>query len=105
MRGLLAAALILISASAFAETPPPFCKTRPDAVEFLAKNHDETPVGSGFATAGPARNLVLEIFVSQKGTFSIVAVDRRGCAVIYMAGRNWLPAHEPFEELYRTPNP
>ena len=69
----------------FAQQAPPLCVTRDEARAWLAEHHDELPV----IRAATSRGELLEAYVSDAGTFSLLLTNPRGCSRIAVVGRGW----------------
>jgi len=76
-------ALGLTGAPAFAGQP--ICGAHDDVVSGLEKKYSETPTARGLATAG----LMIEVFASPEGTFTIVATRPDGTSCLLAAGEAW----------------
>ncbi len=70
---------------ASAAAHPALCGPRADVVERLRANHDEVPVSVGLAGGGG----LLEVFASERGTFTIVVTTAGGVSCLVASGRNW----------------
>ena len=79
----VSAALFMVPAgSAFAAGE---CGTRDVMVETLAKKFEENPVALGVVNSGA----VLEIFVSDSGTWTILATSADGRSCVLSVGVGW----------------
>ena len=76
-------AVILMATIAHAETT--YCASHEKMAEILKTKYNEYATGQG--TAGPTS--LLELYVSAKHTFTLVAVNTSGMACIVGAGDNW----------------
>jgi len=86
MKTLLAAtAALMIAAPAYADQEPNACGPRDRLVEYLDKEWHETHAGIGVMN----RNVVIELFVSADGTFTVVASHTSGKSCIIAEGVNW----------------
>jgi len=74
----------LTGAPAFAAGQP-ICAAHDDVASDLEMNYSETPSARGLATAG----LMIEVFVSPEGTFTIVATRPDGTSCLLAAGEAW----------------
>ncbi len=61
------------------------CGQRTDVVSKLQKGYSEAPVSIGLASNGS----VIEVFVSEVGTFTIVMTRPNGLSCLMAAGENW----------------
>ena len=74
-------------------TPMPYavqampCGKRTDVVKMLRDNFGETPIAHGLADSGA----VAEIFISSKGTWTIVATAPNGTTCMIGSGQSWQP--------------
>jgi hypothetical protein len=68
--------------SASAQAP---CTTRAELMKVLDKKYGETQLGFGMIGE---RNLV-EIYVSENGSFTLVSSSPNGVSCIIAAGQNW----------------
>jgi hypothetical protein len=66
------------------ETP---CGKRTDVVRMLHDNFGEGPIGQGLADSGA----VAEVFLSAKGTWTIVATTPNGVSCMVGTGQSWQP--------------
>ncbi len=64
---------------------PTLCGKRADIVDKLARQYDEQPAALG--QLGP--HTALEVFVSQRGTFTILATKTDGTSCIVSIGEGW----------------
>ncbi len=92
--GLIAAGTIVVSTwaapgqaqeSAVAQARY-FCMPHQDAVDKLQKRFEERVVAMGL---GQDQKSVIEIFVSQKGSWTILMTLNNGMSCITAAGQNW----------------
>jgi hypothetical protein len=90
MKALLSAltaatlALALTGIPGFAAGQP-ICGARDDLKSDLEKSYSETPIARGLATAG----MMIEVFASAEGTFTIVATRPDGTSCLMAAGEAW----------------
>jgi hypothetical protein len=70
------------SASASAET---VCTQHDKLVQFLESKYGELQTGYGLA----GRRAVMEVYVSEKQTFTIISTYPNGVSCIVAAGDNW----------------
>ena len=75
----------LTGSSAPATAGQPICGARDDVVSDLKKKYAETASARGLATAG----MMIEVFVSPEGTFTIVATQPNGTSCLLAAGEAW----------------
>ena len=61
------------------------CGARADMVEALAERFEENPVALGVVNS----NAVVEIFVSEKGTWTILATGTDGKSCVLSVGVGW----------------
>lgn len=60
------------------------CAMRTGMVKMLDEKYKEQRVGYGLAN-----RTMLEVFVSEKGTFTVLGSDPNGVSCIIAAGRDW----------------
>jgi hypothetical protein len=86
MRSLLTAAgfaaILLTAAPASAQT---ICGQHADVTKKLETNYKEQPVGMGLSTDGG----LIEIYSSEKGTWTILVTRPGGITCLVAAGDNW----------------
>ena len=79
----------LSQAPIISEVPMPaqqtFCGSRDVMVEKLAEEFKENPMALGMVD----QNAVLEIFVSQQGSWTIIATDPNKTSCVISAGEGW----------------
>jgi len=63
----------------------PICGAHDDVASGLEKKYAETPSARGLATAG----MMIEVFSSPEGTFTIVATRPDGTSCLLAAGEAW----------------
>jgi len=61
------------------------CGDHSEVVSKLEKGHSETPVSMGLASNGA----VIEVFASDKGTFTIIMTLPTGMSCLMAAGEDW----------------
>ncbi len=69
------------------------CGPRNDIVKRLADKFKETQVAMGLSNSGK----LIEVFVSDKGSFTVLMSDPNGTSCVATAGENW--ATEGFIEV------
>ena len=77
-----ATAMFLPIVSALADVP---CAERGELVKRLSDEYKENPQAMGIINA----NAVVEIFVSDKGTWTIIATGTDGKSCVLSAGEGW----------------
>jgi hypothetical protein len=77
------AAAVLSSGAAFAQAPT--CAPRAAVAESLAEQYREKPQSIGVVDA----KTVIEVFVSDAGTWTIIATDTNGNSCVISAGEGW----------------
>lgn len=82
---VLGALLIGLSAIPEAARAQMMCGPRNDVVANLEKGYSEHPVSMGLASNGA----VIEVFLSEAGTFTIVMTRPDGLSCLMAAGKNW----------------
>ena len=88
MRNIIAVlGALLIGWSAFpsAAQAQMLCGPRSVVVANLEKGYSERPISMGLASNGA----IIEVFVSEKGTFTIVMTRPNGLSCLMVAGENW----------------
>jgi hypothetical protein len=83
MKWLLAAALLLLPTIAGAEMLP--CAAHDDLVSLLAKHYKETPEAVGITRDGT----LLEVFVSEQRSWTVLLTTATGVSCIAASGENW----------------
>lgn len=76
------AALGWLHSSAMAQQ---VCTTRADLVKMLGDKYQELPVGNGLVND----KAVIEVYVSNRGSFTILSSYTNGVSCIVAAGNNW----------------
>lgn len=71
--------------SGIAEAKADQCAARTDLVKALGEKFHESQAARGLVNP----NVVLEIFVSDQGTWTILATDTHGQSCIITAGEGW----------------
>jgi hypothetical protein len=61
------------------------CAARADIIKALGDNFHETEAGRGLINP----NVVLEIFVSDKGSWTVLASDTKGQSCVLSVGEGW----------------
>lgn len=61
------------------------CTTRADLLKMLAEKYKEQPAGTG--TVGTSS--IVELFVSEAGTFTLLNTLPGGISCIFAAGKDW----------------
>lgn len=80
---VLAAFLVFIGPSIALARP--VCDDRTKFVEKLKNSFNEVPIARGISSLGQ----MVEVFASEKGTFSIVVTPPKGPSCLGMIGENW----------------
>lgn len=81
---MLFAACMLTSVGTSASAAPP-CAKRSDVVYNLAQAYSEVPAARGLA----AGSMMVEVFTSAEGTFTIVVTRADGMSCLIAAGTSW----------------
>ncbi|MCH7889517.1 MAG: hypothetical protein IIA00_09595 [Proteobacteria bacterium] len=63
----------------------PTCVKRSDLLDHLAANYDESPIAMGLTTSGK----VLEIVVSEGGSWTIIVTTPSGISCGIASGESW----------------
>ncbi|BCH21870.1 hypothetical protein [Mesorhizobium sp. L-8-3] len=79
----MTAAAVLSSGAAFAQAPT--CGPRDALARSLAEQYREKPQAIGVVDA----KTVVEVFVSEAGTWTIIASDTDGNSCVVSAGEGW----------------
>lgn len=87
----LGALALAVSAPAAAQTA---CGERGTIADRLAQKYGEHPVSIGLATNGS----VIEVFVSDDGTFTILVTSPDGRTCLVAAGEGWQPVDDEPED-------
>ncbi len=85
MFGTAAASLVLLTAPAATTTTANFCAERTEMVKSLAEQFKENPTAVGVINP----SAVIEIFVSQDGSWTILATGTDGKSCVLSAGIGW----------------
>jgi len=89
---LIAAFALATTATAAAAQPAP-CAPRAAMVEWLAENFAEQPVAFGLI----GNHQLLEIHVSETGSWTAVITNVTGTSCMVSAGHSWTPVEQPVE--------
>jgi hypothetical protein len=82
------AALALVGLAAASATPAfaePGCDSRSKILSALDQEYKEAPVGIGLTQSGR----VIELLVSRKGSWTLLATTPTGMSCLIAAGENW----------------
>jgi len=79
---LVVACLTAFAADVQAQLP---CAKRTELITHLFGKYKEGPVSFGTANG----NILVEIFASETGTFTVIATQNSGLSCIIAAGRDW----------------
>jgi hypothetical protein len=71
------------------------CESRSVVVELLAQNYGEVQVGYGF----DPRGVIIEVFVSEAGTWSLLITDPLGKMCLLTAGTDWVFVEQPWPKF------
>jgi len=80
--------IVLCAAAAFSAAPAVAaeqCAARGDMVKALGEKFHESAAAVGMVNP----NVVLEVFVSEQGTWTILATDTQGQSCVLSAGEGW----------------
>jgi hypothetical protein len=93
MKRLLIApcAAAVLAAFSFEAAAQQVCTMRADLLKMLDGKYKEWPSGQGLI----GDRAMLEVFVSDKGTFTIVSSTPNGVSCIIAAGNNWEAMERP----------
>ena len=91
MNTLMKMAMVLVPLAAMTLSTAPAnaksrCITHDGAVKQLAKKYKESVVGRGLAKGNKS---MMELFVSKKGTWTLVVTNTKGASCVVAAGENW----------------
>ncbi|MGI9414387.1 MAG: hypothetical protein ACR2PM_12000 [Hyphomicrobiales bacterium] len=91
MKTLMKMAMVLapVAAMTFSTVPANAqkrCVAHDGAVKQLAKKYKEQVVGRGLAKGNKT---MVELFVSKKGSWTLVATNTKGASCVVAAGENW----------------
>ena len=78
-----AAMLPLLATAGFTAAPP--CGTRDEIVKKLSEEYKEAPQSVGLVN----QDAVVEVFVSEKGSWTIIASGTDGKSCILSSGEGW----------------
>lgn len=92
MRAALAALALIGCAPAHAQESPP-CMGLADARAFLYSEYGEVSVGYGLDVSG---SYVIEVYVSEKGSYTIIGVMPDDKACLIAQGYNWVFVEQPW---------
>ncbi|TIN31784.1 MAG: hypothetical protein E5Y31_00515 [Mesorhizobium sp.] len=84
----LMAMMFVVTASAFSAAPSSAaqqCAARADMIKALGEKFHENEAARGLINP----SVVLEIFVSDQGTWTILATDTHGQSCVITAGEGW----------------
>ncbi len=81
---LIAASALFISASS--ANAEQFCAPRDGALVQLEKQFEEKVLGRGLAVNGKR---MIELFVSEKGSWTVLISDPNGSSCVLTSGENW----------------
>ena len=81
----VAATLLAGSLTSRAQTAPQMCGERSTIIEGLQRDFKEQPAAVGVVNA----SAVVEVFVSDQGTWTIIATGADGKSCLISAGENW----------------
>lgn len=84
----MAALAALLAWPVMARAQGGLCLPRADAIAKLAQNYQEQQVGIGVTTRGSS---LVELYVSERGTWTILMTRADGISCITAAGENWSP--------------
>jgi hypothetical protein len=79
------AAFSLSATTVFAQPVPPSCGKRTEIVDALGKQFNERPVAQGLVNS----NAIIEVFVSDGGSWTIIATGTDGRSCVVSAGEGW----------------
>lgn len=82
----LAACALLCAPSAYAQQPPP-CGPRGDIVKELTGKYQEVPYAFGTVNG----QVIFELFVSAKGTWTAMTTNNEGITCLMAAGQDFEP--------------
>ncbi len=83
----------LLGSAALAQQGPPCAATHAEAVTLLADRYGEVPTGYGLARD---QGSVIEVFVSQAGSWTIVRVLPDGKTCMVLDGYGWVFVETPW---------
>lgn len=82
---IMVLAVVAMSAGAAQAKTASQCAPRADIIKALGDKYHESVAGRGLINA----NVVLEIFVSDKGSFTVLASDIKGQSCVMSVGEGW----------------
>jgi hypothetical protein len=82
---IMAVAAVGISTSVAAANAAGQCAARTDIIKALGDKFHESEAGRGLISP----NVVLEIFISDQGSWTVLASDTKGQSCIVSAGEGW----------------
>ena len=87
----LAALLALILSTEVQAQQNLKCKPRPEALQTLGQQYGEAPTGMGLSDKNPldGKQGVVELYLSDKGTFTITLTLPNGMMCLVISGENW----------------
>lgn len=93
MRALLIAALVggFFVFDARAQSQPLPCGERSKIVDTLSREFKEDPREMGVGNNG----MIVELFLSEEGTFTILGTTTTGTSCLLGSGRHWGPSPKP----------
>ncbi|RUU11500.1 MAG: hypothetical protein EOS85_30865 [Mesorhizobium sp.] len=80
--------ILCAAAAAFSAAPAMAaeqCAARADMIKALGEKFRENPTALGVVN----RNVIVEVFVSDQGTWTILASDTRGQSCVISVGEGW----------------
>jgi hypothetical protein len=81
----MVAAAVAMSAGAAPAKAASQCAPRADIIKALGNKYHESQAGRGLINP----NVVLEIFVSDQGSWTVLASDTKGQSCVLSAGEGW----------------
>jgi hypothetical protein len=84
---VLLTTLLVVAAPAAAVSQISSCGPRADVVDWLTQNYDERPVAFGLID----NSQLLEIHVSETGSWTAIISDVNGRSCVVSAGQSWTP--------------
>lgn len=89
------ASLVFATVVAGPASAAPQCTTHEKMVNLLSKRFSEVPKAVGLV----GKKRVMEVYVSKKGSWTIVVTNSGGQACILAAGQSWEDVPDTFAEL------
>ena len=86
MKALILAVVFVFVAIPAAKANNIFCKERTEVVADLDKHYQENKTGGGLSSTG----VMIEVFVSDKGSWTVLITRPDGLSCIASHGRHWL---------------